>query len=109
MWVRVGSFLVKPEQAAALRVTYNERAVPKVRAQPGNLGCLLLEPNAEGEPFMAVTIWEDRAAAESYESSGAATEVVSLVRAFFAGPPTLRSYESASILGLPLPSASSRR
>src|SRR5438105_1481553 len=81
MWVRVGSFLVKPDQAANLRRTYNEQAVPKVRAYPGNLGCLLLEPSAEGEPFLVMTLWQDRAAADSYESSGAATEVVSLVRA----------------------------
>jgi hypothetical protein len=47
-----------------------------------------------------MTLWEDRAAAEKYESSGAAAEVVGLVKAFFAGPPTLRSYESASSAGL---------
>jgi quinol monooxygenase YgiN len=102
MWVRVGSFLAKPDQAENLRRTYNELAVPKVRANPGNLGCLLLEPTVDGEPFLVMTVWTDRAAAESYESSGAAAAVVSLVRAFFAGPPTLRSYESASTLGLPL-------
>lgn len=101
MWVRVGSFLVKPEQATTLRRTYNEQAVPKVRDTPGNLGCLLMEPTVDGEPFLVMTIWTDRAAAESYEASGAAAEVVSLVRAFFAGPPTLRSYESTSVLGLP--------
>ena len=101
MWVRVGSFLVKPDQVANLRTTYNEQAVPKVRAYPGNLGCLLLEPSADGDPFLVMTVWQDRAAADSYESSGTATEVVSFVRAFFAGPPTLRSYESASIAGLP--------
>jgi len=101
MWVRVGSFLVKPGQAENLTRTYNEQAVPKVRSTPGNLGCLLLEPNEDGEPFLVMTVWTDRAAAERYESSGAAAEVVSLVRAFFAGPPTLRSYESASVLGLP--------
>jgi quinol monooxygenase YgiN len=101
MWVRVGSFLVKPGEAAALRSTYNEQAVPKVRAFPGNLGCLLLEPTADGEAFEVITIWEDRAAADKYESSGAAAEVIALVRRFFAGPPTLRSYESASTAGLP--------
>jgi quinol monooxygenase YgiN len=101
MWVRVGSFLVKPGQAETPRRTYNEQAVPKVRGNPGNLGCLLLEPTGEGEPFLVMTVWTDRAAAETYEASGAAAEVVSLVRAFFAGPPTLRSYESASTLGLP--------
>lgn len=107
MWVRIGSFLVKPDQASSLRQTYNERAVPKVRAHPGNLGCVLLEPLVDGEPFLVMTVWTDRAAAESYESSGAATEVVSLVRAFFAGPPTLRSYASESILGLPMQTAAS--
>ena len=101
MWVRVGSFLAKPEQVESLRRTYNEQAVPRVRAQPGNLGCLLLEPSVAGEPFLVMTIWQDRAAAEGYESSGSAAEVVALVRAFFAGPPTLRSYETASLLGLP--------
>lgn len=100
MWVRVGSFLVKPDQIANLRRTYNEQAVGKVRAAAGNLGCLLLEPEAEGEPFLVFTIWSDRAAAERYEASGTAAEVVSLVRAFFAGPPTLRSYASATVLGL---------
>jgi quinol monooxygenase YgiN len=100
MWVRIGSFPVKPDQVANLRRTYNEQAIPKVRAYPGNLGCLLLEPTVEGDPFLVMTVWQDRAAADAYESCGAAGEVVSLVRAFFAGPPTLRSYESASLLGL---------
>ncbi|HEY5374908.1 MAG TPA: antibiotic biosynthesis monooxygenase [Polyangiaceae bacterium] len=101
MWVRIGSFPVKADQVLNLSDTYNQIAVPKVRASPGNRGCLLLEPAAGDEPFIVVTIWEDRAAAERYESSGAAAEVVSLVRAFFAGPPTLRSYESSSFAGLP--------
>jgi len=101
MWVRVGSFQVKSGQAAALRSTYNDQAVPKVRAFPGNLGCLLLEPTTDGDAFQVITLWEDRAAADRYESSGAAAEVVGLVRGFFAGPPTLRSYESATIAGLP--------
>ena len=105
MWVRIGSFPVKTDQVVALRDTYNDLAVPKVRAYPGNRGCLLLEPTSGDEPFIVMTIWEDRAAAEMYESSGAAAEVVSLVRGFFAEPPTLRSYESATTAGLPKPVA----
>jgi heme-degrading monooxygenase HmoA len=101
MWVRLGSFPVKPDQAANLRTTYNSTAVPKVRAFPGNRGCLLLEPASTDEPFVVITIWDDRATADLYESSGAAAEVVALVREFFAGPPTLRWYESASTAGLP--------
>jgi quinol monooxygenase YgiN len=101
MWVRIGSFQVKQDQVATLRETYNGQAVPRVRAQSGNLGCLLLEPIAHGEPFVVMTLWKDRASAELYESSGTAAEVVSLARPYFAGPPTLRSYESASVAGLP--------
>ena len=101
MWIRVGSFTVKPGETDNLRTTYNESAVPKVRAHAGNLGCLLLEPVAPDDDFLVVTIWESRAAAEAYEASGGAAEVVALVRQFFAGPPGLRSYESSSLAGLP--------
>jgi heme-degrading monooxygenase HmoA len=96
MWVRIGGFRVQPGETENLRSTYNGQAVPRVRAQPGNLGCLLLEPATDGEEFMVMTLWQDRAAAEAYESSGAAAEVVALVRRFFAGPPALRSYASAT-------------
>ena len=101
MWIRLGSFAVKPGQSEALRATYNQQAMPKVRACAGNLAVLLLEPVAAGEPFVAMTIWDSRAAGERYDASGAAAEVVALVRDFFAGPPTLRAYESASAGGLP--------
>jgi quinol monooxygenase YgiN len=101
MWIRMGTFSVKAEHVTSLRKTYNEAAIPKVRAFAGNLGCLLLEPAVADEPFVVLTLWDDRAAAEAYEASGGAAEVVALVRGFFAGPPTLRSYESASVGGLP--------
>ncbi len=100
MWIRVGSFAVKPGGVDRLKKTYNELAVPKVRACPGNVACLLLVPEVDGDPFMAVTIWETRAAAEAYESGGSALEVVSLVREFFAGPPKLVSYQSDSTSGM---------
>lgn len=101
MWVRMGSFSIKPGSADGLRSTYNHQAVPKVRAQTGNLACVLLEPENPSEPYVVITLWQDRAAAEAYEASGAAAEVVGLVREHFAGPPTLRSYASASVGGLP--------
>jgi len=101
MWVRVGTFRVQPGEAANLSSTYNGVAVPKVRAHPGNLGCLLLEPAADGDEFMVITLWHDRSAAEAYEASGAAAEVVALVKKFFAGPPTLRSYASSTPLAAP--------
>jgi quinol monooxygenase YgiN len=99
----MGTFRVKPGMVETLAATYNERAVPKVRAVAGNLGCLLLEPSASGEEFVVITIWKDQAAADSYEASGAAADVVALVRDCFAGPPSLRSYTSSSDAGLAQP------
>ena len=52
----------------------------------------------KGDPHLVLTLWRDRAAAEAYEVSGAAAEVVALVRGFFAAPPTLSAYESSSAL-----------
>ena len=100
MWVRMGTFRVKPEMVQTLVTAYNERGVPRVRASAGNLGCLLLEPGDGTDEFVVITIWKDRAAADDYESSGEAAEVVALVRHCFAGPPTLRSFASASHAGL---------
>jgi quinol monooxygenase YgiN len=103
MWIRVGAFKVKAGAVDDLRATYNEVAVPRVRAFAGNLGCLLLEPVAgNDDEFLVITIWNGRAAADAYEGSGAAAEVVNLVRPFFAGPPALRTYESGSLAGLAL-------
>ena len=101
MWIRMGTFAVKASEVERLKQTYNGVAVPKVRSCPGNLACLLLEPANASEPFSVITIWETRAAAEAYEASGSAGEVVALVRDCFAGPPTLISYSSQSSAGLP--------
>ncbi|HEY3254249.1 MAG TPA: antibiotic biosynthesis monooxygenase, partial [Polyangiaceae bacterium] len=65
MWIRIGSFAVKPGEVERLKRTYNGVAVPKVRACAGNLACLLLEPATAGETFSVITIWETRAAAEA--------------------------------------------
>jgi len=101
MWIRMGTFAVKPAEVERLKRTYNTLAVPKVRACSGNLACLLLEPAVADEAFAVITIWETRAAADAYEASGSAAEVVALVRDCFAGPPTLKSYLCESSDGLP--------
>ena len=91
------SFRIQAGEAANLRSTYNQQAIPKVRGVAGNRGCLLLEPADAGDEFIVMTLWQDRAAADAYESSGAAAEVVALVKRFFAGPPALRSFSSESL------------
>ncbi|HVY31507.1 MAG TPA: antibiotic biosynthesis monooxygenase [Polyangiaceae bacterium] len=100
MWIRMGTFRAKPELVETLVTTYNEHAVPKVRAVPGNIACMLLEPSESGDEYVVITIWNDRDSAAKYESSGEAAEVVALVRHCFAGPPTLRSFASGSEAGL---------
>ena len=92
MFVRLGSFEVKAGALDTLRSTYNEVCVPLVRAAQGNVDCFLLEPVAAGEAIVACTMWQTEEDAVRYESSGTAQDVVSRVRAFFAGPPRLQSY-----------------
>lgn len=97
MFVRLGSFEVVPGKLDELRAVYNRDCVPVVKAAAGNVDVYLLEP-AEGTgpivPYtiLACTIWATEEAAVAYDASGTAKEVVSKVRHFFAGPPTLRSY-----------------
>jgi heme-degrading monooxygenase HmoA len=91
MFVRLGSFAVKPGELETLRATYNSVCVPLVRAAPGNVDCFLLEPVAPGE-ILACTMWQDEADAVRYEASGTAQEVVAKVRQHFAGPPKLAAY-----------------
>ena len=92
MFVRQGSFEVVPGKLAELREIYARDCLPIVRAAPGNLDVYLMEPADEQGPIVACTIWKTEADAVAYDASGTAKEVVGKVKAFFAGPPALRSY-----------------
>jgi heme-degrading monooxygenase HmoA len=94
MFVRLGTFAVKPGELETLRATYNGACVPVVRAAPGNLDCFLLEPvgGGEGAEILACTMWRTEEDAVRYESSGTAQDVVAKVRQHFAGPPKLAAY-----------------
>jgi heme-degrading monooxygenase HmoA len=92
MFVRVGTFQIKPGTLDALRQRYYTECVPLVRAAAGSVDCMVLEPVDEHAPLAVCTVWETEADAVAYESSGSAAEVVGRVREFFAGPPELRSY-----------------
>ena len=91
MYVRLGSFQIKPGTLDALRTTYNTKCVGVVRKAPGNVDCFLLEP-VDDAPCVVCTMWETEADAVRYEASGTAGEIVAKVREFFAGPPKLESY-----------------
>jgi heme-degrading monooxygenase HmoA len=91
MFVRLGTFAVKPGELETLRTTYEGACVPVVRAEPGNVDCFLLEPVGGGD-VVACTMWRTEEDAVRYEASGTAQEVVAKVRQLFAGPPTLAAY-----------------
>src|SRR3954447_15508357 len=92
MFVRVGTFPIKPGALDALRERYYADCAPVVRAAAGSVDCYVLEPVDGDAPVAVCTVWETEADAVAYEASGSAAEVVGRVREFFDGPPELRSY-----------------
>ena len=94
MFVRMAHFKLLREHQPAAIDAYNRDGIPKVRAQPGNVDCYLLEPVPPAEHFVACTLWESEEHAKAYESSGVAQEVAGTVRFAFDGPPELRTYRA---------------
>ena len=92
MFVRVGTFEVKPGSLPELLERYESACAPLVRSAQGSVDCFVAEPADDTSPVAVCTVWQSEADAQAYESSGTAAEVVAQVRDFFAGPPTLLSY-----------------
>jgi len=92
MFVRVGTFRVRPGTLGALRERYYAECAPLVKAAAGSVDCLILEPVDEQAPVAVCTVWQTEADAAAYEASGSAAAVADRVREFFLGPPELRSY-----------------
>jgi heme-degrading monooxygenase HmoA len=92
MFVRVGTFQIKPGTLDALRQRYYADCAPLVRAAEGSVDCFVLEPVDGQAPVAVCTVWRTEADAVAYEASGATAEVAGRVREFFAGAPELRSY-----------------
>jgi quinol monooxygenase YgiN len=93
VFVRIGTFDVKPDQCDGLLRIYEAEAIPLVRAAPGNVGAFLLRQRDDPGRFMAITAWRSQADAEEYERSGLAGRVVDTIRHTFAGPPRLMTYD----------------
>lgn len=77
---------------------YRDEIVPVVRVQKGNLDCRLLEPMDNSDEYISMTIWETKADAENYESSGKYQELVDKVKKDYAKKPVLKVYTTESIL-----------
>ena len=92
VYVRVGTFRIKPGTLDEFRQRYYAECAPLVKSARGSVDCMVLEPVDHETPLAVCTVWETEDDATAYEASGAAAEVVGRVREFFAGPPQLCSY-----------------
>jgi heme-degrading monooxygenase HmoA len=92
MFVRVGTFRIRPGTLDEFRQRYYSQCAPLVKGASGSVDCMVLEPVDDQAPVAVCTVWQTEADAATYEASGAAGDVVSRVREFFLGPPELRSY-----------------
>jgi heme-degrading monooxygenase HmoA len=93
MWIRLGTFFVKSGKLGDLRSIYYRDCAPIVRAFEGNIDCYLMESIDQGERCAVCTTWNTEEDAKSYEASGAAMQVVGMVRMFFASQPLLESFQ----------------
>lgn len=97
-FVRIGQFQVVPEKTTELRQIYEAEAIPAIRAAAGNVSAVLLQEHQAPDHFMAITVWQSKEDAESYDRSGQAARMVDKIRFAFAGPPMLKTYDA---YGLP--------
>jgi heme-degrading monooxygenase HmoA len=70
MFVRIGTFRIRPGTLDALRQRYYAERAPLVKATKGNVDCVVLEPVDEDEqaPVAVCTVWQTEADAAAYEA-----------------------------------------
>jgi heme-degrading monooxygenase HmoA len=93
MIVRLTSFNVSPQQSEEVKKIYNQEVAPELKKQQGHVNYMLLEPNDSTE-FISLTVWENKADADVYESSGKYKELVGKIKGLI-GTPILKSYTTA--------------
>jgi quinol monooxygenase YgiN len=96
-FVRIGQFKAFPEKTDELRRIYEHEAIPAIRAASGNVSAVLLQQHEAPDCFMAITVWNSKADAETYDKSGQAATMVNKIRFAFTGPPTLSTYEAYGV------------
>jgi heme-degrading monooxygenase HmoA len=93
MWIRLTSFTPLPGKIDDFRRTFQENLVPVIKSQPGGIDAMLLEPADGAGEYISLTMWESRASADAYDSTGTYGKLVGHVSQLFDGQPTLRLYE----------------
>jgi heme-degrading monooxygenase HmoA len=98
MIVRLTYLNFLPEKAEEAKRTYNEEIVGVVKKQKGNLDCRLLEPVDKTDDYISMTVWDTKADADAYNSSGVYKELVEKVRNNYSKDPVLKVYTAESVL-----------
>src|SRR5262245_193921 len=94
MHARVTMVKLQPDKVDDAISIYQNEALPVIKAQPGNRGVYLFTDRSTGHG-VSVTLWTSEAEASAYESGGTYHQLVNKLRALFAAPPTLATYDVA--------------
>ena len=90
MVVRLTHFNVSADQSEEVKKIYNQEVVPELKKQQGHVNVMLLEP-MESTEYISMTVWQNKADADAYESSGKYKELVGKIKGLI-GKPVLKSY-----------------
>jgi len=93
MYVRMTFFKVKPGKMDQLRNTYVNHVIPAHKGHKGIRFVHLFECLEVQDEGISLTAWDTKGDLEAYEKSGDYQKILSMFTEFFAGTPTLKSYE----------------
>jgi len=74
--IRIVSMKIQPNKLDEFKKIYLENVIPALRETEGCRYVFLTESINERDEFISVTVWDDKAYAENYESSGKFEELV---------------------------------
>ena len=94
MVVRLTHFNVSAEQSDEVKKIYNQEVLPELKKQSGNVNVMLLEPMDSSTEYISLTVWQNKADADAYESSGKYKELVGKIKGLI-GQPVLKSYTTS--------------
>jgi len=95
MLVRLTYLYFIPSRIEESKKIFQEKIVPVVKKINGKHNIMLLEQLTGSEVYISMTVWQDEAAAESYQQSGKYKELVDLVKDNYSKPPVLNSYKTS--------------